>query len=264
MIEIKKIWFEGDWLFGQDSSGKIYKQSILWYRRLVDATEEQRNNYELSDEGMHWRCIDEDISFDSFIEELVDGREEYFGIQVVQNLHEVLGSLIDSHGSVSSIDELVTDKILDAGTELDSTEIGIKFNSDSESGVKDDGTVVKVAIVDDDVVVRKLLQDTFSQISAETYLYETGLSFLQAVNTKKEFDLVILDIFIPDMDGLSVLSSLQRQNFRAPIIIYSQATQREYVIQALTLGAKSYLVKPQKPSVILQKSVEVLNGQFRY
>lgn len=68
MIEIQKIWFEGDWLFGQDSSGKIYKQSILWYRRLVDATEEQRNNYELSDEGMHWRCIDEDISFDSFID----------------------------------------------------------------------------------------------------------------------------------------------------------------------------------------------------
>ena len=111
---------------------------------------------------------------------------------------------------------------------------------------------------------RKLLQDTFSQISAETFLFETGLSFLQAVNAKTQFDLVILDIFVPDMDGLSILSSLQRQNFRAPIIIYSQATQREYVIQSLTLGAKSYLVKPQKPSVILQKSVEVLNGQSRY
>ena len=204
------------------------------------------------------------LSFDSFVQELVDGREEYFGIQVVQNLHEVLNSLIDSHGAVSSIDELVTDKILEAGTELDPSEMGIKFNSDSENGGKDDGTVIKVAIVDDDVVVRKLLQDTFSQISAETFLFETGLSFLQSVNAKAEYDLVILDIFVPDMDGLSILSSLQRQNFRAPIIVYSQATQREYVIQSLTLGAKSYLVKPQKPSVILQKSVEVLNGQFRY
>lgn len=68
MIDIKKIWFEGDWLYGEDTQGKVYKQSILWYRRLVDATPEQRNDYELSSEGMHWRCIDEDISFDSFAE----------------------------------------------------------------------------------------------------------------------------------------------------------------------------------------------------
>lgn len=68
MIEIKKIWFEGDWLYGQDKQGRVYKQSVLWYRRLSDATLEQRNNYELSFDGMHWRCIDEDISFDSFAE----------------------------------------------------------------------------------------------------------------------------------------------------------------------------------------------------
>lgn len=68
MIEIKKIWFDGEWLYGQDKEGKVYKQSILWYKRLVDATPEQRENYELSNEGMHWRCIDEDISFDSFID----------------------------------------------------------------------------------------------------------------------------------------------------------------------------------------------------
>lgn len=68
MVKIEKIWFDNLWLFGQDVSGNIYKQSILWYRRLVDATKEQRENYELSDIGIHWRCINEDISFDSFVE----------------------------------------------------------------------------------------------------------------------------------------------------------------------------------------------------
>ena len=67
MIPITKIWFDGEWLFGQDTNGNTYKQSILWYWRLVEATAEQRNDYELSDEGMHWRCINEDISFDSFV-----------------------------------------------------------------------------------------------------------------------------------------------------------------------------------------------------
>ena len=67
MIPITKIWFDGEWLFGQDTNGNTYKQSILWYWRLVEATPEQRNDYYLSDDGMHWRCINEDISFESFI-----------------------------------------------------------------------------------------------------------------------------------------------------------------------------------------------------
>ena len=67
MIPITKIWFDGEWLFGQDTNGNTYKQSILWYWRLVEATAEQRNDYYLSNDGMHWRCINEDISFESFI-----------------------------------------------------------------------------------------------------------------------------------------------------------------------------------------------------
>lgn len=66
MIPITKIWFDGEWLFGQDTNGNTYKHSILWYWRLVEATPEQRNDYYLSDDGMHWRCINEDISFESF------------------------------------------------------------------------------------------------------------------------------------------------------------------------------------------------------
>lgn len=68
MIQITKIWFDGDWMYGLDDSGRQYKQSILWYRRLVDATPEQRNSYTLSIDGIHWRAINEDISFDSFVE----------------------------------------------------------------------------------------------------------------------------------------------------------------------------------------------------
>ncbi len=67
MTPIIKIWFDGNWLFGQDTNGNIYKQSILWYWRLQEATPEQRNAYELSDEGMHWSCLNEDISFESFL-----------------------------------------------------------------------------------------------------------------------------------------------------------------------------------------------------
>lgn len=42
MIHITKIWFDGDWMFGIDENNNQYKQSILWYWRLVEATTEQK------------------------------------------------------------------------------------------------------------------------------------------------------------------------------------------------------------------------------
>lgn len=68
MIQIKEIWFDDTHLYGRAMDGTVYKQSFLWYPRLYLATPEQRSDYELGIDGMHWRCIDEDISFDSFIE----------------------------------------------------------------------------------------------------------------------------------------------------------------------------------------------------
>ena len=66
MIEIKKIWFEGDYLYGMDVHGKVYRQSLLWYPRLRNANDEERSKYSFGLDGIHWRNIDEDVSFESF------------------------------------------------------------------------------------------------------------------------------------------------------------------------------------------------------
>lgn len=63
---IKKIWFDADNIYGKDESGKIYKQSLLWYPRLKAASDEERSKYKFGFDGIHWRNIDEDISFESF------------------------------------------------------------------------------------------------------------------------------------------------------------------------------------------------------
>lgn len=68
MVQISKIWFDGDWMYGETKDGKQYKQSILWYWRLVDATPQEREQYTLSYDGIHWRNINEDIGMDSFEE----------------------------------------------------------------------------------------------------------------------------------------------------------------------------------------------------
>ena len=61
-----KIWFENNRIYGLTDDGRTLWQSLLYYKRLMNATEEQRNNYEMDDEGIHWEDIDEDVSFESF------------------------------------------------------------------------------------------------------------------------------------------------------------------------------------------------------
>ena len=50
----------------RDEKGKEYKQSLLWYPRLRQANDEERGQYTFGFDGIHWRGLDEDISFESF------------------------------------------------------------------------------------------------------------------------------------------------------------------------------------------------------
>ena len=65
-MKIKEIWFDADYIYGKDEEGKEYKQSLLWYPQLRQATDEERRKYTFSLSGIHWRELDEDISFESF------------------------------------------------------------------------------------------------------------------------------------------------------------------------------------------------------
>ena len=65
-MKIVEIWFDADYIYGKDEQGKEYKQSLLWYSKLREASEEERRHYTIGMGGIHWRNLDEDISFESF------------------------------------------------------------------------------------------------------------------------------------------------------------------------------------------------------
>ena len=65
-MKIKEIWFDADFIYGRDEEGKEYKQSLLWYPKLRTASAEERSQYTIGLGGLHWRGLDEDISFESF------------------------------------------------------------------------------------------------------------------------------------------------------------------------------------------------------
>lgn len=63
---IVEIWFAGDLLYGKDCDGNIVAQSLLWYPELRNASDKERSKYTFGFEGIHWRALDVDISFESF------------------------------------------------------------------------------------------------------------------------------------------------------------------------------------------------------
>lgn len=65
-MKITKIWFDTDYIYGADESGNEYRQSLLWYPKLRTASDEHRATYTFGLGGIHWRALDEDISFESF------------------------------------------------------------------------------------------------------------------------------------------------------------------------------------------------------
>ena len=62
-MKITKIWFDADYIYGKDENEKEYKQSLLWYPKLREASDEERSQYVFGLGGIHWRNLDEDISF---------------------------------------------------------------------------------------------------------------------------------------------------------------------------------------------------------
>lgn len=65
-MKMTDLWFDKDYIYIKDHAGKVFRQSLLWYNRLKDASEEERKDYTVGFTGIHWRNIDEDISFESF------------------------------------------------------------------------------------------------------------------------------------------------------------------------------------------------------
>ena len=65
-MEIKKVWFDQEYIYGIDEEGRTLRQSLLWYPRLAMASDKERESYQIGFDGIHWRNLDEDISFESF------------------------------------------------------------------------------------------------------------------------------------------------------------------------------------------------------
>ena len=108
----------------------------------------------------------------------------------------------------------------------------------------------KLAIIDDDLEIRQLLSQYLSQQGFEVLAYADGESFLRADMT--QFQLAVLDIGLPGMDGLDVCRNL-RQTSSLPVIMLTAASDDLDRILGLELGADDYMGKPFNPRELLAR-----------
>jgi len=100
-----------------------------------------------------------------------------------------------------------------------------------------------ILVVDDDPLIRKTLSSYLIKERFEVILAEDGEEGIQKYEQIIP-DLVILDIRLPDMDGLEVLYKIKEKNKNASIIIMTAFDDMKTTVEAIKLGAFEYLVKP--------------------
>lgn len=122
---------------------------------------------------------------------------------------------------------------------------------------------MKVLIVDDHAVVRRgvahILTEAFQRI--EIGEADSGKGALSAVK-KEPWDIVILDINLPDRKGLEILRTLKADYPLLPVMILSLHPEEEYALRALKAGASAYLTKQSAPEELVAAVKQVLKGRM--
>jgi DNA-binding response OmpR family regulator/putative methionine-R-sulfoxide reductase with GAF domain len=101
----------------------------------------------------------------------------------------------------------------------------------------------RVLIVDDEVFFLEAINEILSSAGFDTLQAEDGKSALAAVEDPT-IGVVVLDVRLPDLDGIQVLAAIREMRPEVSIIMLSASTDQEIVLEALRLGACDYLAKP--------------------
>lgn len=109
----------------------------------------------------------------------------------------------------------------------------------------------KILIIDDDIELCELLSEFFATEKISTECIHNGKSGLEAAKSGA-FDLIILDIMLPEMNGLDVLKNL-RQVSQTPVIMLTARGEEVDRVLGLELGADDYLAKPFSPRELVAR-----------
>lgn len=115
----------------------------------------------------------------------------------------------------------------------------------------------RVLVADDEASIRELLSKTLALADYDVDVAHDGRSALERLRTT-QYDLLITDLKMPGVDGLSVIREARRYRPELPIIIITGFSTEASAIEALNLGVSGYLTKPFRVPKVLATAAKAL------
>ena len=121
---------------------------------------------------------------------------------------------------------------------------------------------IRVLIADDHAIVRQGLRQILSDTPDLTVAgeAENGVQAVQMVRNG-EWDVVLMDVSMPDRNGIDALKLIKKEFPRLPVLILSMYPEEQYAIRALKAGASGYLTKQSAPELLVTAIRQVASGK---
>jgi CheY-like chemotaxis protein len=115
-----------------------------------------------------------------------------------------------------------------------------------------------ILVVEDEIVTQRLTRKILEGRGYEVVVAEDGVDALMALG-KINFDLILCDISMPNLDGFKLVEFLNAKNIFIPVIFITAQEDVEDEIKGLALGARDYIRKPINRDLLLLRTRKALD-----
>lgn len=119
----------------------------------------------------------------------------------------------------------------------------------------------RILVVEDDESISKVIQKNLKAAGYAVSAHDDGLEAARALNRDRDFDLALLDVMLPGMDGFELMGHLRRHDI--PVIYLTAKADLDAKVQGLRDGAEDYIVKPFEILELLVRIEKVLERTGR-
>ena len=109
--------------------------------------------------------------------------------------------------------------------------------------MNEESTFGKILIIDDEKDNTEIIKDILEDVNYTTVLARSAIE-AKAIVAANSFDLILMDVWMPGQDGISLLSEWHSEGFSTPIVMMSGHAEPSDIVKAMKLGATDFLKKP--------------------
>ena len=109
--------------------------------------------------------------------------------------------------------------------------------------MKEESTFGRILIIDDEKDNTEIIKDILEDVSYSIMLAKSAAE-AKAILSTNDFDLILMDVWMPGQDGISLLSEWYSEGFNTPVVMMSGHAEPSDIVRAMKLGAVDFLKKP--------------------